>query len=383
MSRTPEGKTNQMMRRIIHIIDNLDFGGGQEIVYSLTKYMKGCSQTVVALHGHPDDPYVSRIRPFAEVEILSGSKRNLFKILVKLWRLIVRNKEGTFHFHLETSSFFGGFFRRLFSFNMVVSVHAHPLQLAKWKNALLYWSARSASFVVGADKDQCRFMKRNHIAERKIRYIPIGTERTVDLKGPDMDVRKEFNVDEEAIVLLNIARMVRSKGQRDLIFLMKELQGRCNGPGTHLLIVGYGPEKQELESLREKLGVQEIVTIVGKREDLHNFYATADWFVMPCHDESMGVVIYEALGYGLPVLAYDSGSIREVISNENRGILTSRDYRNLADVISNRDVKVMKQRLKNEDLSFFKAERMAADYDRLYAQVKSGECGEKRFWGFE
>jgi glycosyltransferase involved in cell wall biosynthesis len=67
---------------------------------------------------------------------------------------------------------------------------------------------------------------------------------------------------------------------------------------------------------------------------LHNFYSAASVFVMPCLDESMGVVILEALAYRLPIVAYDSGCIGEFIRTGENGFLVQRNPRALAAAIA-------------------------------------------------
>lgn len=363
-------------RKVIHVIDSLDVGGAQEIVYSLARYVKSYWCLIVALHGRSSGGYASKIEPHAGVRVLSESKLNLPKIAARLKQTVMENRNDIFNFHLESSTVLGGILRRLVNFQAVVSVHAHPAQFRNWKRSLFYQAAGSADCFVAEDRDVIEHMRLKGIAPERIFYIPIGSEKITKIKRPDRDVRKEFGIPRDRMLLLNIGRMVPPKGQRDLVYAMKELRKREGDGKAHLVIVGDGPERNSLECLTEKLGVQNSVTMPGKRMDLHNFYAEADCFIMPCHDESMGVVIYEALGYGVPVIAYHSGSIHEIISNENRGILTPKDYMSLADTILNCDVKVMKRRLQNEDLSFFKAERMAEDYERLYDDLQSRQC-----WG--
>ncbi|MDY6994325.1 MAG: glycosyltransferase, partial [Pseudomonadota bacterium] len=88
--------------------------------------------------------------------------------------------------------------------------------------------------------------------------------------------------------------------------------------------------------------------------------------LMPCYDESMGVVIYEALGYGVPVIAYDSGSIGEVILDEDMGFLIDKNPQKMAELIARITVTHIKNNLMKKDLSYFSAERMVDNYLGVY-----------------
>jgi glycosyltransferase involved in cell wall biosynthesis len=156
------------------------------------------------------------------------------------------------------------------------------------------------------------------------------------------------------------------KGQKDLIAMAKILLESYPAIKFHLIIVGYGPQFADLTQMAKDYEVKGNVTFTGKRTDLHNFYSMADWFIMPCHDESMGLVIYEALAYGVPVIAYNSGSIGEVISDESMGFLVEKKPEKIVDVIVSQPVEKIKQQLKAKDLSGFSAKRMVDDYLRVY-----------------
>jgi glycosyltransferase involved in cell wall biosynthesis len=137
----------------------------------------------------------------------------------------------------------------------------------------------------------------------------------------DRDIRAELAIAPGDAILLNVARMVRGKGQAEIVRAMVELRGR----NVVAVIIGDGPEEVRLKQLVADLGVADRVRFPGPRTDLHNFYNAAAAFLMPCLDESMGVVILEALAYRLPIVAYDSGCISEFIRSGQNGFLVPQD----------------------------------------------------------
>lgn len=79
-------------------------------------------------------------------------------------------------------------------------------------------------------------------------------------------------------------------------------------------IVGEGEEKEKLEALIQKYGLQN-VKLHGRKtgQDLLELYRSADVFVLPSLKEGVSLAMLEALAAGLPVVASDSPAIRPIL----------------------------------------------------------------------
>jgi len=152
---------------------------------------------------------------------------------------------------------------------------------------------------------------------KQIEVISLG----VDLKRftPIKEKRKPFKT------ILFVGRLVEEKGVLDLYSAFKTYLGFSKYKKLRLLIVGEGPLKKELTKkiITDKL--KNYITIEQSSYDLiHKIYQKADIFVTPSKttktwEEQYGMVLLEALASGLPIIAYDSGSVGEVLANQ--GIL--------------------------------------------------------------
>lgn len=100
-------------------------------------------------------------------------------------------------------------------------------------------------------------------------------------------------------ILLAVGRMVYYKGFEYLIRAMKTVRG-------HLLIVGDGPLRLQLEHLAVAIGVSERITFLGRvaQEEMVAYYHAADVFVLPsvARSEAFGIVQLEAMICGKPVV---------------------------------------------------------------------------------
>lgn len=87
----------------------------------------------------------------------------------------------------------------------------------------------------------------------------------------------------------------------------------------HLRIVGDGPQRDQLESLTQRLGITENVTFVGyiDHDTIPEQYAMADLFVHPgILPEPFGRTILEAMQAGLPVVCTDIGGPADIVRED-------------------------------------------------------------------
>lgn len=94
-----------------------------------------------------------------------------------------------------------------------------------------------------------------------------------------------------------------------------------------LMIVGDGPQKQELKQLAEVLGVSEQCIWVGKvlHSEVPKHLNQFDIYVALSRMESFGVAIIEASACEIPVVVSDVGGLPEVVKDGETGIVVERE----------------------------------------------------------
>ncbi|HUG84978.1 MAG TPA: glycosyltransferase [Euzebya sp.] len=112
-------------------------------------------------------------------------------------------------------------------------------------------------------------------------------------------------------VILGIGRLVPEKGFRDLVAAVARIQRP-----VRLRLLGEGPDGPVLAALARQAGVT--LELPGRvpPDALPAEYAAADVVVQPSHSEGFGMVAAEAVLLGRPLVATDSGGIRDLVERE-------------------------------------------------------------------
>ena len=168
------------------------------------------------------------------------------------------------------------------------------------------WALKNALNVSAREKDNFTQVIYNALSRPELLVINNETK---------LAARRNLGIEEGTTVLLSAARMDAGKGQSDLI---KMLALPCNHK-CKLIMLGDGPERQNLEALATSLGVHKEVQFIGFCEDVEAYYAAADIFVSASSLDSLPNALIEAQAAALPVIAYSTTGIPEIIEDGKTG----------------------------------------------------------------
>ncbi|TKJ31663.1 MAG: glycosyl transferase family 1 [Chloroflexi bacterium B3_Chlor] len=182
----------------------------------------------------------------------------------------------------------------------------------------------------------------------KIEVIPCGVDLELFHPIPRDEAKACLEMPQDHRMMLFVGRVEPLKGIDVLIeamaLVLKDkdvLQDE-----VCLCIIGGDPdadadsldrEMSRLQRVREKLGIADVVTFHGKRDQdtLPYHYSAADVCVVPSHYESFGMVALEAMACGTPVIASKVGGLTFTVRDGQTGFLVpSDDQRALADKLS-------------------------------------------------
>lgn len=133
-------------------------------------------------------------------------------------------------------------------------------------------------------------------------------------------VRAELSIPANVPVIGTVGRLVPVKDQANLLRAFAAL-GDTGVGLPWLLIVGDGPEAQNLRDLASSLGVDGRVVFAGLRHDTPRMLAALDVFALSSLSEGMSVGMLEAMSTSLPVVATNVGGNPQLIREGDTGLL--------------------------------------------------------------
>jgi len=212
----------------------------------------------------------------------------------------------------------------------VATTHGHEVWWAKtpgaWALLRRIGTSNDVLTYLGSfTRDQVARALPREAADRMVQLAP-GVDTSVF--HPDVDgrpVRSRYGLSGRPVVVC-VSRLVERKGQDMLIRALPLVHRQV--PGTAVLIVGDGPQRQSLERLATSLGVARDVVFAEAQPwaDLPPFLAAGDVFAMPTRTrkagwevEGLGIVYLEASAMGLPVVAGSSGGSPDAVRDGETG----------------------------------------------------------------
>jgi glycosyltransferase involved in cell wall biosynthesis len=333
----------------MHIVLNLEFGGAQEVVRTLVKYMakSGHKPVVCTFQDGPLRQEIERMG--IPVEILPDRRYSILalplfliemlRIRKELVRLILKYRTEIIQTHLLQSL---DFLVATLHFlgnppSIYWTIHNYKFTLQENDLPRFHWLLGPKRFLyrllyslffhwidgmiaVSTDVKEAILDTLGSSVENKVTVI----SNAVDLERYRKPVNKQrirgaLGLAGDLCLMLVVAMLREQKGHRYLIEAAARVVPRF--PNLHLLFVGDGALKEELLAQTNALGLGKNIHFLGVRSDIPDLLAVSDYFVLPSLWEGMPVALFEAMASGLPVIATEVSGSKQVIEPGVTGML--------------------------------------------------------------
>jgi glycosyltransferase involved in cell wall biosynthesis len=280
--------------RVLHLIDNLDLGGAQTVLFGMLECFDRSRFEVVlaAMHAHEGSIFFARAVELGVPVVPLSPRRWLPWYLATLPGLLIRGRFDVVHCHLYVSNWLGKPLARLFGVPVVVS-HDHSYDRFRFE-----WPLFAA-----IDGLANRFADRilviaNSIREEliKIERVPVEKIELVRNGLPDRALlRRRLNVGK---TIGGAGRLVEWKRFDRFLRVGKHLLEL--DPEYRFILAGSGPGERELRVLAKELGVSDSLLWLGATAKLDDFFESIDVFLLTSDFEDLPMVLLEAMYYGIP-----------------------------------------------------------------------------------
>lgn len=162
-----------------------------------------------------------------------------------------------------------------------------------------------------------------HSVTTDITVIPTGAPRRRLMDRSE--VRNSLGIPPEHRILLYVGRLAREKNL-GVLFEMAAIAFQSD-PSLRLWLVGDGPYRDECAAMVRRLGIGDRVKFVGfvPRPEVDPYYEAADLFVFSSITETQGLVVQEAMAYGVPAVAVAGGGASAGIVEGENGFTVRHD----------------------------------------------------------
>ena len=239
-------------------------------------------------------------------------------LTVRLARAIGELAPDFVHLHLIHAEIYGNLAAwRAGVRRIIVSRHNWDAFREKWWLRMILrqlWQ-KVAGAVVIAEHLRRQVQETEGVPTGKIRRVFYGLEPAKD-PNP-VDLRGELGIAEGGLLVGCVSRLMPQKGLSDGLLAFE--RGAPND--AHLVIIGDGPLRDNLEKQAAGLKNQERIHFLGWRQDAAQCLTVIDILLTPSHWEGFGLVLLEAFRAGTAILASNVGGIAEVIEAGVSGLL--------------------------------------------------------------
>lgn len=297
--------------KILYVIYGLNVGGAETFIYNVLSFLDTKRYHIdFAIQDRQsknqkliDLCYDKK----SSVFYITNYKKNYFKSLNDLNRLLVTNEYDCMHYHVNS---LGNVIPIIAALNNEVKIVIHSHNSAnneagiwgKWLhlfNRMLFnhrFSARIACSVVAG-----KWMFGNQ--DYSIINNAIHIEQYQYNVHSRIFVREKLGIPSDALVIGHVGRFVAAKNHDFLINCFEKIMNQQED--VYLLLVGDGPLRNEIVNKCKSIDVIDRVIFTGNIDYINQVYSAMDCLVFPSVFEGLPFTLIEAQASGLPIIASD------------------------------------------------------------------------------
>lgn len=200
-----------------------------------------------------------------------------------------------------------------------------------------------------------------------------------ELKPQRTRIRGELGIPEQSLVILYCGRLSREKN----LFNLVEAYHQVDDERKSLIFVGDGELRQSLQNRVDELGASSVYFFgFQNRDQIARYYAISDVLVLPSIRETWGIVVNEAMCFGLPVIvSHQVGAGMDLVIDGQNGYTVDPDedslFRSLKQISELSEEEVSLMGLRSLDIMMEWANRDLADsLVRIIESVRDQKSGK-------
>ncbi|MBV9079688.1 MAG: glycosyltransferase, partial [Elusimicrobia bacterium] len=328
----PRGGTRGGPVKVVHLVTMLELGGAQGNTIYTVRHLDPSrfdAHLWCGPGGFWDNDVRSDLARDGRLKFFSRLVRPVhplfdFLVIFDLWRAFRAARPAVVHTHSSKAGIVGRIAARLAGVPVIVhtfhgfgfndrqkpwtrSVFTALERLtARWSTALIFVSKSNqqtaAELRIGRPE-------RYHLIRSG---IPLESLRRTRLTARREDVLRELGIPADAAVITTISAFKPQKNLTDFLELGRRLAEKNSR--VHLLLLGDGEQRAELEEHAKRIGLDAHVHMPGWRRDAAAILAASNAFVLTSLWEGLPRALVEAMTLGVPSVCYETDGVRDLLN---------------------------------------------------------------------
>jgi glycosyltransferase involved in cell wall biosynthesis len=369
--------------RVLVTNDSLNVGGAERVAVDIANSLDREQFDVAFCSTRVDGQLRSELRDDVDVTILHRRARWDLVKLVTFARLVRSGRVDIIHTHGRGTMKFVALTKALGLVRARHVFHDHFGWLHIDRGAdrgLRRAMQRSVDAYIGVDARLCEWARSAvGLEEERIHLVRSGVDPSRFVDRTPVDLRGELGLGDDVLTLLMVANFRPQKDHPTLFRAIADLPPDQRRR-LHLIICGSTTADDDYfaacMAMVERLGIGDLVTVLGPRTDTADLLAGADAAVLSSKNETGPLVVLEYMASGLPFVATDTGEITRSVRDLGVGLIPApRDHRDVADALvrllemSPHERRAMGERGRRVVLERFSQEIAVRSIEAVYREV--------------
>ncbi len=190
---------------------------------------------------------------------------------------------------------------------------------AGWQRRLDRWLISRTDVLVGNSPAVCDFYRNLGYSDAQLAMVANAVTPQTEPPLSRAELLARYDLPADARLVGYVGRLAPQKGLKDCLWAMQLV--RQLEPRAYLLVIGAGPQREELEHYARQLECAAHVRFAGHRADARRHLPHFEVFWLASHFEGMSNALMEAAWEGLPCVVSDIAANRELVPDNDHGRL--------------------------------------------------------------
>lgn len=308
---------------VLHLIDSYGPGGAETIYCDLVSGLDRERWRSIAAVPQAGWLFDSLCARGATPRVVPTTGSFDIRFLRRLDALLTAERVDLVHAHLVTSGLYGGLAGRLRGVPVICTLHGQTDfgPSVRWGTSKMRLLGKFATRIVAVSESLRRLALATGVEASRLEVIYNGIDTEMFAPGSVRSLRGELGIDDDEVLIGAVGNVRRSKDYAVLLKAAARL--RSDSTRYRFVIAGRatGPLFDDLIRTRRELGLENVVTFAGFREDIAHLMQNLDVFVTTSSSEGFSLTTVQAMACGVPVVATRSGGPEEIVEDGVTGLL--------------------------------------------------------------